>query len=322
MTRRLLALAALCAAALPAMAQTYPTRPVSMIVPYPAGGVTDGLARLLADHMKGTLGQTIVVENMGGAGGSIGAGRVAQAPGDGYTLSVGNWSTHVVNGAVYALKYDLVRDFEPIGLVTTQPLLLLANNAVPANDLKGLIAWLKANPGKATMGNSGGGSASHVSGVLFQNATGTQFQLVPYRGSVQSLQDLIAGQIDMTFDQRSNALPHVQAGKIKAFAVTAPTRLAGAPDIPTMDEAGLPGMHVSVWGGLWAAKGTPRPVIEKLSAAVMAALGDPTVRQRLLDIGYEVPPREQQTPEALAAFQRAEIAKWWPIIKAAGVKAE
>ncbi len=320
----LLSLTGFCAFGLAgtALAQTFPARTITMIVPFAAGGPGDTRARVLAEHMRGTLGQPVVVENVTGAGGSIGVGRVAQAPGDGYTLSVGNWSTHVVNGAVYSLKYDLIADFEPVGLVTTQPLMILANNSVPANDLKGLIAWLKANPGKATMGNSGIGSASHVSGVLFQNSTGTNFQLVPYRGSAQSIQDLIAGQIDMTFDQRTNALPHVQAGKIKAFAVTAPARLAAAPDIPTMDEAGLPGMHVSVWGGLWAGKGTPKPVIARLSAAVMEALADPAVRQRLLDIGYEVPPRDQQTPEALAAYQRAEIAKWWPIIKAAGVKAE
>ena len=305
-----------------ALAQTFPSRPITMIVPFAAGGPGDTRARILAEHMRGTLGQPVVVENVTGAGGSIGVGRVAQAPGDGYTLSVGNWSTHVVNPVVYSLKYDVVTDFEPVGMVTTQPLLILANSAVPANDLKGLIAWLKANPGKATMGNSGIGSASYVSGVLFQKSTGTRFNLVPYRGSVQSMQDLISGQIDMTFDQRTNALPHVQAGKIKAFAVTAPTRLAAAPDIPTMDEAGVPGMHVSVWGGLWAGKGTPKPVIAKLSAAVMAALADPAVRQRMLDIGYEVPPREQQTPEALAAYQRAEIAKWWPILKAAGVTAK
>jgi tripartite-type tricarboxylate transporter receptor subunit TctC len=320
----LISLTAFCALGLTglAVAQTFPSRTITMIVPFAAGGPGDTRARVLAEHMRGTLGQPVVVENVTGAGGSIGVGRVAQAPGDGYTLSVGNWSTHVVNGAVYPLKYDLITDFEPVGMVSTQPLLILANNSVPANDLKGLIAWLNANPGKATMGNSGIGSASHVSGVLFQNSTGTRFQLVPYRGSAQSIQDLIAGQIDMTFDQRTNALPHVQAGKIKAFAVTAPARLAGAPDIPTMDEAGLPGMDVSVWGGLWAGKGTPRPVIARLSAAVMEALADPAVRQRLLDIGYEVPPREQQTPQALAAYQRAEIAKWWPIIKAAGVKAE
>jgi tripartite-type tricarboxylate transporter receptor subunit TctC len=314
--------AVLLASAASASAQNFPTRPITMVVPFAAGGPGDTRARILAEHMRGTLGQPIIVENVTGAGGSIGVGRVAQAAGDGYTLSVGNWSTHVVNGAVYSLKYDVVADFEPVGLVSAQPLLLLANDKVPANSLRELIAWLKANPGKATLGNSGIGSASHVAAMLFQRKSDTSFQLVPYRGSAQSVKDLIAGQIDLTFDQRTNALPHVQAGRIKAFAVTAPARLAAAPDIPTMDEAGLPDMHVSVWGGLWAAKNTPKPVIERLSAAVMAALADPTVKQRLLDIGYEVPPREEQTPAALAAYQRAEIARWWPIIKAAGIKAD
>jgi tripartite-type tricarboxylate transporter receptor subunit TctC len=305
-----------------AVAQDYPSRPVTMVVGYSAGGPTDTLARILAERMKVSLGQAIVVENVTGASGSIGTGRAAHAAADGYTLSVGDWSTHVINGAVYALQYDLLKDFDPVVLLPSNPQLILAKKAVPAKDLKELIAWLKANQNKVSQGTAGVGSPSHVSGVHFQNVVGIRLQLVPYRGAAPAMQDLVAGQIDFMFNQTSNALPQVRAGTIKAYAVTAKTRLAVAPDIPTVDEAGLPGFYISVWRGLWVPKGTPKEVIAKLNAAVVDALADPAVRQRLADMGEEIPPREQQTPQALGAFHKAEIEKWWPIIKAANIKPE
>jgi tripartite-type tricarboxylate transporter receptor subunit TctC len=303
-------------------AQAYPTRPITLVVPLAAGGPTDTLARIVAERMRVSLGQTVIVENVTGAAATIGVGKAARATPDGYTVSVGNWFTHVLNGAIHSLQYDVLRDFEPISLLANNPLLIVARNTMPATDLKELIAWLKANPDKASEGTSGVGSVSHVSGVFFQNATGTRFQFVPYRGAAPAMQDLVAGQIDLMFDQVSSALPHVRSGKVKAYAVTAKARLAAASDIPTVDEAGLPDFHVSVWHALWVPKGTPRHVIGKLNAAVMDTLTDPTVRQRLADLGQEIAPREQQTPEALGAYHKAEIEKWWPIIKGANIKAE
>jgi tripartite-type tricarboxylate transporter receptor subunit TctC len=270
--------------------------------------------------MRWSLGQTIIIENVGGAGGSIGVGRVARAAPDGYTLDIGQWDTHVANGATYPLSYDLQNGFEPIALISSNPLLILTKKAMPADDLKGLIAWLKANPDKASAAVPTAGS--HVAGILFQKETGTRFQFVPYRGGGPAMQDLVAGQIDMLIVQAAVALPQVRAGTIKAFAATAKSRFAAAPSIPTVDEAGLPGLHISGWFGLYAPKGTPRAVIDKLNAAVVDALADATVRARLADIGQEIPPREQQTPEALGAFTKAEIEKWWPIIKAANIKGE
>jgi tripartite-type tricarboxylate transporter receptor subunit TctC len=302
--------------------QGYPARPITIIVGYAAGGPTDTRTRIVAQSMKKSLGQSVLVENVTGASGSIGAGRVQRAAPDGYTLSSGDWSTHVVNGAIYALPYDLLSDFEPIALLSSTPLLIVTKNAVPATSMRELLPWLKANQDMASFGTSGPGSPSHASGLLLQQMTGMRFRFVPYRGGTLFLQDLIAGQIDLAFGAASNVLPSVRNGKIRAYAVTSGARWAAAPEIPTVDEAGLTELHISLWGGLWAPKRTPRAVIDKLNAAVVEAFSDPTVRQRLADLGEDIPPREQQTPETLAAHQRAQIEKWWPIIKAAGVKAE
>jgi tripartite-type tricarboxylate transporter receptor subunit TctC len=262
------------------------------------------------------------VDNTTGAAGTIGVGRVARAAPDGYTLSIGHWSTHVVNGAIYPLQYDLLKDLEPLALLAANPLLIVANPSVPAKDLKELLAWLRANPDRAAAGTAGVGSASHIGGIYFQSATGAQIRYIPYRGTAPALADLIGGRTELMFDQASNSIAQVRAGTIRAYAVTARTRLAAAPEIPTVDEAGVPGLYVSVWYGLWAPRGTPREIIARLNGAIVFALADPTVRQRLTDLGQEIPPREQQTPEALAAFHKAEIEKWWPLIKAAGIKPE
>jgi tripartite-type tricarboxylate transporter receptor subunit TctC len=314
------------AAALPfaphvARAQAYPARPITIVIGYAAGGPTDTRVRILAQHMRATLGQSVIVENMTGASGSLAIARVGRAVPDGYTLSSGDWGTHVVNGAVYTLQYDLLSDFEPIALLSSTPLLVLARNAVPAMDLMELVGWLKANSIK-TFGTSGPGSPSHASGLLLQKLTGVQLQFVPYRGGAPVLQDLIAGQIDVAFGALSTSLPAVRDGKIKVYAVTSNARSAAAPNIATVDEAGLPGLHLSLWGGMWAPKGTSKGVIGILNAAVVEALADQTVRQRLADLGEEIPSRAQQTPEALAVYHKAEIEKWWPILKAAGIKGE
>jgi tripartite-type tricarboxylate transporter receptor subunit TctC len=324
--RQVLQLAA-SAAALPvvsriARAQTYPSRPLTMIVPYPAGGPTDTIARLLGERMRASLGQPIIIENVAGAGGNIGVGRVARAAGDGYTLGIGHWGSHVVNGAIYTLPYDLLTDLEPVALLSDGPQLIVAARSVPAKDIKELIAWLKANPGKAMVGTTGVGGASHLAGILFQNTTGTDIQIVPYRGAAPRMQDMLSGQIHLAFDQAANSLPQVRGGNLQAYAVTSKTRLAVAPDIPTVDEAGLPEFYISVWHGLWSSKGTPKDVVRRLNAAVVDALADPTVRQRLTELGQELPAPEQQTPEALRTYHKAEIDKWWPIIRAAGIKVD
>jgi len=305
-----------------ATAQVYPSRPITMVVAFAAGGPTDTSARVLAERMRASLGQPVVIENVTGANGSIGVGRVARAAPDGYMLSMGGWTENVVNAAIYSLAYDVVKDFEPISLIRGSSYLILAKSAVPANDVGGLIAWLNANSDKASAGTGGVGSAAHVAGAFFQNVTGTRFQFVPYRGSGPAMNDLLAGQIDMMIESPVTSLPQVRAGRIKAYAVKAKSRLASAPDIPTVDEAGLPGFYFSYCGGLWAPKGTPKDVISKLNAAVVDALADPNVRLRFADLGLDIPPREQQTPEALGALQKAEIEKWWPIIKAANIKGE
>jgi tripartite-type tricarboxylate transporter receptor subunit TctC len=325
--RRFLHLAA-GAAVLPALsriasAQAYPARPITIVAPFAAGGPTDTIGRMLAERLRALLAQTVIVENATGAGGTIGVGRAARAAPDGYTISLGQNGSHVVTGATYTnLPYDLLKDFEPLALLCIAPFVVVAKKTMPTNDLKGLIAWLQANQGKATVGNAGQGSISHVCGLLFQEATGTRVQFVPYRGTAPAMQDLVAGQIDLMISDPVTAMPQVRGGTIKIYGVTANTRLFSAPDIPTVDEAGLPGFHASLWHGLWLPKGTPKNIIAKLNAAVMDALADPGVRARLADLGQEIFPRDQQTPEALGALQRAEIAKWWPIIKAGNIKVE
>jgi tripartite-type tricarboxylate transporter receptor subunit TctC len=314
--------AAVLAASQNAEAQTFPTRPITMIVPFPAAGPADVLARILNERMRVSLGQSVIVENVSGAAGSIAVGRVARSPPDGYTVILGNLGTHVFNGAIYALPYDVLNDFEPVAMLPTNNQLIIASNATPASNLREMIAWVMANGDKVTAGTAGPGSPSHIAAAYFQSKTGTRFQLVPYRGTPQVIQDLVAGQIDLVFDQVSSSIGQVRAGRIKAFAVTAKERLAAAPDIPSVDEAGLPGFYTSFWFGLWAPKGTPAGVVSKLNAAIVDTLADPAVRARLNDLGSVIPPREQQTPEALAALHKAEIEKWWPIIKAANIKGE
>ena len=302
-----------------ASAQAYPTRPITVIVPFPAGGGTDTVGRIVAERMRVSLGQPVVIENVTGANGTIGTGRVARAAPDGYTVVFGIWNTHVANGALYPLQYDVLKDFEPIALIASYPYLIVANKTIPASDLKGLVTWLKANPGKATAATVGVGSAQHVGSVLLQKMTDTRFQFVPYRGAAPAMQDLLAGYVDWMMGGPEISLPQWRSGNIKIYAATTKMRLALAPDIPTADEAGLPGFYLSNWQGMWAPKGTPKSVIARLNAAVVDTLADPMVRGRLAD---EIFPRDQQTPEALAAYQEAEIEKWWPIFKAAGIKAQ
>jgi tripartite-type tricarboxylate transporter receptor subunit TctC len=298
----------------------YPSRAVTIISPFPPGGSTDAVARIIAQQMAPVLGQSVIVENVGGAGGSIGVGRVARATPDGYTIDIGQWDTHVGNGVVYPLAYDLQKDFEPIGLLSINPQLLLARKSFPADDLKGLVAWMKANPGKATLANQL--AAAQTAGVLLQQLTGTSLLFVPYRGGGPAMQDLIAGHIDLLMIQAAAAMPQVRAGTIKAYAVLAPTRSPVVPGIPSAEEAGVSGLYLPGWFALFAPKGTPKDVIARLNAAMVQALADPDVRKRFADLGLDVASREQQTPEGLAAFHKAEIEKWWPIIKAAGIKAE
>jgi tripartite-type tricarboxylate transporter receptor subunit TctC len=319
---------AAAAVALPAVArlataEAFPSRPITIVVPFAAGGPTDAVGRHLAERMRATLGQTVIIENATGAGGTIGVGRVARAAPDGYTLGLGNWSTHVANGAIYTLPYDLMKDFEPVALISRElATIIAAKKTMAAKDLSELIAWLKSNPDKVSFGTAGVGSPSHVVGVLFQNLTDTRFQFVHYRGVAPAEQDLLAGQIDLLADSPTTALPQVRAGSIKAYAVTGKTRLAAAPDIPSVDEAGLPGLHLSVWFALWAPKGAPHDVIARLNSAARAALADPVMQSRLAELAQEVFPPDQQSPEALSALQKADIDKWWPIIKAAGIKAD
>jgi tripartite-type tricarboxylate transporter receptor subunit TctC len=303
-----------------AIPQPYPSRPITMVVPFAAGGPTDVVARIVSERMGSSLGQTVVIENVAGADGVIGVGRVARARPDGYTIGAGQLGSNVFNGAVYTLPFDLLKDFEPISLLSSNPYILVTKKSVPANSLKELIGWLKENQDRVSMGVAS--TVQRVSGAYFQKMTGTHFLFVPYRGAGPALQDLVAGQLDLLFDQPSNTLSHLRAGNTKAFAVTASARLVAAPEIPSMDEAGLPGFYISGWNAVWAPKGTPKSIISKLDSAVKEALGDATVHSRLADLGQEIPKPEQQGPEALATLQKAEIEKWWPIIIEAGIKAQ
>jgi tripartite-type tricarboxylate transporter receptor subunit TctC len=303
-----------------ARAESFPSRPVTMVVPFAAGGGTDIFARILAEGMQGPLGQTIVIENVAGAGGSIGVARVVRAAPDGYTLSIGTLTTHVLSGALYPLQFDLINDLAPIAELGYEPLLIAAKNALPVKNLKDLIAWLKANPDKATAGIPGFGSTGNLADISFQKLTDTKFQFVPYRGDGPAVLDLVAGQIDMMIEPSSNFVAQVAAKTVNPLAITAKTRHPGMPDVPTVDEAGLPGFYVSIWFGLWAPKDTPQDIIAKINAATVAALADPQVKAKLAKLGQQVSARDQQTPGVLGALQKSEAEKWWPIIKAANIK--
>lgn len=316
-----LALASLLGLADSAIAE-YPERPIIIIVPFAAGGPSDVMARILADRMRFTLKQPVLVENVTGAGGSIGVTRAVRSAPDGYTISFGHLGTHVFNGAIYPLTFDLLTDLEPVAMLPSNPMVIVSKNDVPAKTLKEFIAWAKQNSGKVSAGTAGAGSGSHVAGLYFENITGVKLQFVPYRGTGPALNDLMAGQIDIMVDQTSNSINQIRFGKIRAYAVTDQKRVPTADDIPTVDEAGLPGFYMTLWSGMWVPKGTPRATITKLNAAVLEALADPSVRERFAQLGLEVPPRAHQTPEALAAHQKAEIAKWWPIIKAGNIQAD
>jgi tripartite-type tricarboxylate transporter receptor subunit TctC len=320
---RTLLLAVACAAmavAPNAHAQTFPSRSITMVVPFSAGGPNDTVARILVEGMHAALGQPVVIENVTGANGTIGTGRVARAAPDGYTVGVGSFNSHVVNGAVYSLPYDLLRDFEPVAMLSTSTSIVVAKKTLPVNSLKELIAWLKANPDTALVGTPGAGSSVQVYSAFFAKLTGTRFQLVPYRGAAPAMQALVAGQLDFGIESPSTVLPQIKGGTIKAFAVTAKQRLPAAPDIPTVDEAGLPGFYTASWYGTWVPKGTPADIIAKLNGAIVSALADPKAPARFAAFGQTIVPREQQTPQALGAWHKAEIEKWWPIIKAAGIR--
>ena len=320
--RQVLGAALLAAISTFAAAQAYPSRPITVVVPFAAGGPTDTIARILGDRMARSLGQPVVIENTAGAGGTIAGNRVARATPDGYTVAIGHVGTHVIAGAVQKTSYDVYADFEPIGLACANPQIIVTKMDVPAKDLRELIAWTRANGDKVSSGTGGPGTPSHIMAVYYNKETGSSLQIIHYKGSGPALQDVIAGHIDMTFDQAANALPQVRAGKIKAYAVTSKSRLTSQPDIPTVDEAGLPNFYMSVWHAFWAPKGTPKEVVNRLNAALVETLADPAVQKRLQDLGQELFTREQQTPEALRAWHKAEIDKWWPLIKTAGIKSE
>jgi tripartite-type tricarboxylate transporter receptor subunit TctC len=305
-----------------ATAQTYPTRPITIVVPFAAGGPIDTTTRIVTEKMKDQLGQTFIVENVTGAAGSLAASRVAKSAPDGYTLMTGIWGTHVANGAIYRLTYNVQTDFAPVALVSSNPLLIVSSKSTPASNLAELIAWLKSNPDKATQGTSGIGSVGHIGGIFFQKMTGTQFSFVPYRGLAPAIQDLTAGTIDLMFDTPATSLPQVQAGNIRAYAVTSPKRIASAPDIPTVDEAGMKDLYITTWTGFFAPKGTSDEIVEKLGAAARQALADPDVQKKLAAVGQDVYPPDQQSAQALAKLQDDDIRKWWPIIKDANIKAE
>jgi tripartite-type tricarboxylate transporter receptor subunit TctC len=305
-----------------ALADDFPSHPIILVVPFSAGGPTDAMARILGERMQKTLGQPITIENVTGAAGSLGVGRVVRSPPDGYTVSIGHLGTHVANGAIYKLGYDLVTDLEPVVLLPSNPMIIVSKNAVPAKTLPELLAWMKAKPTPPTAGTAGAGSGSHIAGLYFENITGIKLQYVPYRGTAPALNDLVAGQIDLIIDQTSNSIAQVRAGTIRAYAVTDDKRVEAAPDIPTTDEAGLPGFHMTLWSGLWVPKNTPKEVVARLNRAAVDALSDPGVRKKFQDLGLEMPKQSQLSPEALGTWQKAEIAKWWPMIKVANVKIE
>jgi tripartite-type tricarboxylate transporter receptor subunit TctC len=324
--RRVLQLAA-AAAAMPgsarlARADDFPSRPITLIVPFPAGGPTDTLARIISGPMKAALGQTIVIVNVAGASGSVAMGRVARAAPDGYTLIIGHWATHVVLGATMKLPFDVLNDFEPVAQIADTPIWLVARTTFPAANAAELIAWLKQHPDKALAGAVGVGNASDLNAAYFESRTGTKFRLVPYLGAAPLNEDLLAGRIDLFLGMAAATYPFVRGGQMKAYAVMAKTRWWGAPDVPTMQEAGVPGLYASFWHALWAPKGTPKEIVDKLNAAARAALADPDVKKRFAEQGQAIPPPAQQTPQALGDLQRAEIKKWWPIIKAAGIKVQ
>ncbi|MFL6820800.1 MAG: tripartite tricarboxylate transporter substrate binding protein BugD [Bradyrhizobium sp.] len=304
------------------LADDFPSHPVTIVVPFSAGGPSDAMARILAERMKTSLGESVVVENVTGAGGSIGVGRAVRSPPDGYTISFGHLGTHVANGAIYKLGFDLVSDLEPVVLLPSNPMIIVSKNAVPAKTLQELLAWLKSRPTPAAAGTAGAGSGSHIAGLYFENVTGIKLQYVPYRGTGPAMNDLVGGQIDLIVDQTSNSIGQVRAGNIRAYAVTADKRLSSAPDVPTTDEAGLPGFHMTLWSGMWVPKGTPGDVVRKLNAAAIEAMNDPSVRKQLENLGLQLPPEERLSPAALGAWQKAEIGKWWPMIKAADVKVD
>jgi len=313
------ALAALACADI-AAAQSYPTRPITFIVPYGPGGPADTMGRTMAEAMRPHLGQSVVIENVTGANGTIGVGRMVRATPDGYTVGVGNWPSMITNGAIYKLSYDIQKDLEPVARLPHNPYIAVVRKDFPAKDFKEMIAWLKANPDKATEGTAGVGSGQHVSGVYFQKVTGTKFRFVPYKaGSSDIIRDMVAGHIDFTFDQAITSLTHIKGGNVKGYAVTSNRRLEAAPDIPTMDEAGVPGVYISTWYGLWAPKGTPKEAIDKLGEAARKAMADPAVRAKLAALGQQIPTPEEQTAPALAAFTKAEIDKWHALIKEAGI---
>jgi tripartite-type tricarboxylate transporter receptor subunit TctC len=321
--RQFLGLAA-SAAAIPALAsiahaQSYPSRPITLIVPFPPGGSTDVVGRIMAERMRPLLGQSLIIENVGGAGGSIALGRVARATPDGYTIDIGQWDTHV-GGIIYNLNYDLQNDFEPVGLMSINPQLMVGRKNLPVDDLKGLVAWMKANPGRALLANQT--AAAQTSGLQLQQLTATTLQFIPYRGAGPALTDLLSGNVDLMVSQAAAVLPQVRAGTLKAIANLSPRRSQVIPEIPTAEEAGVPGLYTSGWFGFFAPKGTPRDIIAKLNGAMVEALADPAVRARFAELGIDVAAREQQTPAGLAAFYKAEVEKWWPIIKAANIKGE
>jgi tripartite-type tricarboxylate transporter receptor subunit TctC len=316
------ALAALLAFAGNAQADNFPSRQITIVVPFSAGGPSDAMARVLAERMQRSLGQSILIENVTGAGGSLGVGRVVRSAPDGYTIGFGHLGTNVANGAIYKLGYDLVTDLEPVVMLPSNPMIIVSNNTVPAKTLQELLAWLKSKPTPPTAGTAGAGSGSHIAGLYFENVTGIKLQYVPYRGTAPALTDLVAGQIDIIVDQTSNSIAQVRAGTIRAYAVTADKRVDSAPEIPTTDEAGLPGFHMTLWSGFWVPKDTPKDIVTKLNGAAVDALSDPAVRKKLGDLGLDMPPKDQLSPQALGTWQKAEIAKWWPMIKSANIKME